>query len=101
MTTGSTGRVSTRDFKRRSRQFFEQGKKENSPCWLCGQPIDYDVEPNSTDESHNLDHFIPVSVNPSMQYDPANWRHSHRICNILRGAEPPKIPLGMFSREWY
>lgn len=94
-------RSTTRAFRKASQEFFEQGKHESAVCWLCGQPIDYSVDPGSTDDSHNLDHYVPVSMDPSIQHDPANWRHSHRICNILRGAAPPKLPLGTFSREWY
>ncbi|AKV55516.1 gp55, HNH endonuclease [Bifidobacterium actinocoloniiforme DSM 22766] len=94
-------RVSTRAFQKARQRFFEQGKKENAPCWLCDLPIDYTVKPGSTDESHELDHYVPVSVDPSLQYDPGNFRHAHRICNILRGADPPKLTLGMHSRTWY
>lgn len=94
-------RVSTRAFQKARQRFFEQGRKDNAPCWLCDLPIDYSVPPGSTDESHELDHYVPVSVDPSLQYDPGNFRHAHRICNILRGAAPPKLSLGIHSRQWY
>lgn len=94
-------RVSTRAFQKQRQLFFEQGQREQAPCWLCGQSIDYSAKPGSTDESHELDHYVPVSIDPSLQYDPGNFRHAHRICNILRGADPPKLSLGMHSRQWY
>jgi 5-methylcytosine-specific restriction endonuclease McrA len=94
-------RVSTRAFQKRRDEFFEQGQRENAPCWLCGQPIDYSAKPGSTDDSHELDHYVPVSVDPTLQYDPANFRHAHKICNVLRSNKPPKLSLGIHSRQWY
>lgn len=94
-------RVSTRAFQKARDRFFAEGLKEDAPCWLCGQPIDYAAQPGTTDDSHELDHYVPVSVDPSLQYDPGNFRHAHRVCNILRGASPPKLSLGLHSRRWY
>lgn len=97
----TTKRVSTRAFQKQRDQFFAQGQRDNEPCWLCGQPIDYAAKPGSTDDSHELDHYVPVSVDPTMQYDPANFRHAHKICNVLRSNKPPKLSLGTHSRQWY
>jgi 5-methylcytosine-specific restriction endonuclease McrA len=94
-------RVSTRAFQKQRDEFFDQGQRDNAPCWLCGQPIDYALKPGSADDSHELDHYVPVSVDPSMQYDPANFRHAHKICNVLRSNKPPKLSLGIHSRQWY
>lgn len=94
-------RVSTRAFQKARDRFFAEGLKDDAPCWLCGQPIDYAAQPGTTDDSHELDHYVPVSVDPSLQYDPGNFRHAHRVCNILRGASPPKLSLGLHSRRWY
>lgn len=94
-------RVSTRAFQKARDRFFAEGLKDGAPCWLCGQPIDYAAQPGTTDDSHELDHYVPVSVDPSLQYDPGNFRHAHRVCNILRGASPPKLSLGLHSRRWY
>lgn len=72
-------------------RFFEEGKALDAAgdpaanCWICGGRIDYSVTPGSTDYSHNLDHFYPVSRYPDLQRDPANFRHSHRVCNYRRG----------------
>ena len=86
-------RVSTRAFQKARDRFFAEGQQDDAPCWLCGQPIDYTAQPGTTDDSHELDHYVPVSVDPSLQYDPGNFRHAHRVCNILRGASPPKLSL--------
>lgn len=94
-------RVSTRAFQKARDRFFAEGQQYDAPCWLCGQPIDYAAQPGTTDDSHELDHYVPVSVDPSLQYDPGNFRHAHRVCNILRGASPPKLSLGLHSRRWY
>lgn len=86
--------------------FYEEGKAADadgdptSNCWLCGMPIDYSVPANTTPDSHNLDHYFPVSEYPELQEDPANFRHSHMDCNGERGADAPLPSLGVLSRAW-
>ena len=94
------GRHSTRYFKRVKEEFYRRCKLDKPACWLCGQPIDYDVEPGSTDDSLTLDHRIPVSKRPDLQDDPANFMPAHRSCNIRRGDSDPHQSLGTFSRAW-
>ena len=97
-TSGS--RHSTRHFKQVKEQFYRRCKRERPACWLCGQPIDYDADPGSTDDSLTLDHRIPVSKRPDLQDDPANFMPAHRSCNIRRGDADPVVPLGQLSRDW-
>ena len=81
-------------------EFFEQGKKlaaEEDPaanCWICTEPIDYDANPGTTPDSHELDHRFPVSTHPELQEDPDNFEHSHKLCNQTRGAKTPSAGLG-------
>lgn len=101
-------RVSTRRMNAGRKEFFEAGKQLDASeftrhlanCWICGMRINYDVPANSTPDSHNLDHFYPVSTHPEMQEDPANWRHSHAECNVGRGADAPLPGIGILSRAW-
>jgi hypothetical protein len=91
------------------RVFFEEGRRldadpstrDQSVCWICLGRIDYDAEPGSTPDSHNLDHYHTVSQSPEMQEDPANFRHSHRRCNGARGALAPEADLGELVADWW
>lgn len=70
-------------------------------CWLCQGRIDYEVDPGTTDDSHNLDHYFPVDDYPDLQDDPTNFRHSHRICNQRRGKDAPSAGLGEMVPDWW
>lgn len=93
-------RHATRYFKQVKARFYERCRRERPVCWLCGQPIDYEAEPGTTDDSLTLDHRIPVSKRPDLQDDPANFMPAHRSCNIRRGDSDPLLSLGTFSRVW-
>ena len=80
--------------------FFGQCKARHAVCWLCGMPIDYTGEKNTSDESYNLDHLYPVSKHAELQFDPAGFRPSHASCNRLRGNQDPPTPIGTLSRQW-
>lgn len=92
-------RPRTEYFKRASKQFKEEGKAADAPCWICGQPIDYDAEPR-TPNAHSLDHLHPYSTHPELHDDPANWRHAHDRCNKQRGNRPPTQPCETLPRWW-
>lgn len=98
--SASGARHSTRYFRQVKEQFYARCRREKPVCWLCGQPIDYDADPGSTDDSLTLDHRIPVSKRPDLQDDPANFMPAHRSCNIRRGDSDPVLSLGTFSRVW-
>ncbi len=93
-------RQSTRSFKRHRAEFFDRCRAEDARCWLCGQAIDYSVDPGTTDDSLTLDHMQPVDRRPDLQDDPANFAPAHRSCNIRRGARDPHEPIGMRTRDW-
>lgn len=77
-----------RRFLANAREFKQRGREEDAPCWLCGQPIDYDAPLNDPGE-HTLDHIKPVDKFPELQDDPANWAHAHRRCNSSRKDKDP------------
>lgn len=107
MATGK--RVDTRRMKRLRDDFFEEGKRLDADpetrhladCWLCKQRIDYTVAPGTTSDSHNLDHYHPVSTHPEIQEDPTGWRHSHAQCNRSRGNGAPSPGLGEPVPAWW
>lgn len=104
----SSKRVNTRAWQKFKTEFYEEGKaldadpdtRHLANCWLCGQRVNYAVEPNSTEDSHNLDHFYSIRDYPELQHDPANARHSHQACNVARGADAPLPGIGILSRNW-
>lgn len=93
-------RKTTRQFEKDKAAFFAECKAQHAVCWLCGMPIDYAAEKNTSDESYNLDHLYPVSKHQELQFDPAGFRPSHTSCNRLRGNQDPPTPIGTLSRQW-
>lgn len=73
---------------------------EDTPCWMCGQPIDSTADAGSTDDSFEYDHNFPTSTHPEHYDDPANRRPSRRGCNRDRGNGAPRAGLGMLPRTW-
>ncbi|MCU1482934.1 MAG: 55, gp55 [Subtercola sp.] len=100
-------RTNTAADHRLREEFFAEGKRldaQGDPaanCWICSQRVDYQVAPNTTPDSHNLDHFKPVRNYPELQGDPSNARHSHAACNKSRGAKAPSPGLGEAVPDWW
>src|SRR5699024_9558751 len=90
---------STRRYKKLRKDFREHSANTNAPCWLCKQPIDYRIE-WPEDDAFELDHLYPVSTHPEHAEDPANFRASHRLCNLQRSNRMPTGGLGNPSRKW-
>ena len=98
---GIVARVNTRRMRQLRKDFFEKGRRfdadprtrDQSVCWLCGQRIDYDAAPGTSEDSHELDHAVPVSQAPDLQEEPSNFRHAHRRCNAARGNRAPSARL--------
>ncbi|WP_210578594.1 HNH endonuclease [Actinomyces succiniciruminis] len=105
----ASARRSTRRFAKLREEFYQQGKRldadpatrAESVCWICKQRIDYDAAPGSTEDSHELDHVIAVSLRPDLQEDPSNFAHSHRRCNAARGNVAPTGDLGDEVPAWW
>ena len=71
----------------------------NAPCWLCGQPIDYDApahDPNALD----IDHVKARKPYPHLALDRSNLRPSHCRCNRSRGVRDAGPGLGEPSEDW-
>ena len=79
---------------------FERDKARNARCVHCGQPINYNVRPSSTDDSYEPDHKIDVSTHPEYAFIPENVQPSHRRCNRARGNKAGINNLGNNTRNW-
>ncbi len=73
-------------------------------CWICGEPIDMTLDwPDPM--SWSCDEYVPRSRGGS-QYDAANLREAHLVCNQRRGNRMPAQVPQLFetqvvnSREW-
>ena len=89
MTTrrASAGRAGHR-WRAISTEFKHRCRALDAPCWICGQPINYDARPQTPD-AFEPDHYYPVSTHPHLAEDPANLRPSHSRCNRTRGNAAP------------
>lgn len=80
---------------------WERDRKAKAPCHICGQPIDYSLEPSSGPEAYEPDHVIPVAKRPDLELDLSNIKASHARCNRSRGdGTNGENNLGMRSRIW-
>ena len=98
--------TTSRRFQKLRAEFRAQGERDQDPCWICGQAIDYSI-PNTDPtsgrinwEAHQLDHLLPQSKYPEHAEDPAVFRHSHARCNNDRSNDAPTRSITKPSRRW-
>jgi 5-methylcytosine-specific restriction endonuclease McrA len=97
---------SSGEYQRARQRYLNQARAHHNkdgttgdPCWLCGQPIDYQLKfPHP--RSWTLDHAIPITENPNLMLNPSNFRSAHNDCNNSRGNNNPRIELGEPSEIW-
>jgi len=100
-------RTNTRLMHKLRDEFFAEGKRLDAAgdpaanCWRDGLPIDYNVDANTTPDSHNLGHFRSVRDHPELQEDPTNFRHEHALCNQSAGAGMHSGGLGETVADWW
>lgn len=78
---------------RRIRENFRAARIQ--PCAICDGvegDIDYDAEANEP-LAMELDHIVPLSVDPTRAEDPSNLRPVHAVCNRRRGAGSTGTPM--------
>ena len=78
---------------------WERDKKAKAPCHLCGQPIDYTLEPSSCEAAWEPDHVLTRKQRPDLELDLTNLAASHRRCNRSRGMKDNEN-IGQHSRIW-
>lgn len=80
---------------------FERDRKAQAVCHICGQPINYFLEPSSSSDAYEPDHVIPVAKNPELELDLHNIKASHTRCNRSRGdGTNGENIIGIQSRIW-
>ena len=83
------------------RMAWDRDRKARNVCHICGQPINYFIQPSSTDDAWEPDHVIPVAKAPELELDLNNIKAAHKRCNRSRGdGTNGENILGMQSRVW-
>lgn len=95
---GSTPGRNTASWQRLVGALRARWAEQRRSCWLCLQPIDYDL-PSSEPGSLAADHVQPLSVAPHLAEVASNLAPAHRRCNESRGNGYP-LGLGSTSRQW-
>ena len=69
-------------YDRNRKRLITLGKADNTPCAICGKPIDYSLKPPNP-LSVSVDHIIPISRggHPS---DLDNLQLTHLCCNVSK-----------------
>lgn len=62
-------------------------ERDKYTCWLCGNEVDMNADPQRGDWSPSLDHVIARSHGGTHDVD--NLRTAHRWCNAVRGDSDP------------
>lgn len=78
---------------------FNRDKKNDAPCWICGQKIDYLAQLSTTPDSWEGDHVNAVA-NGGAELDLKNIKACHKRCNRVRGAGDNNNVIGQRSRIW-
>nr|DAT11399.1 MAG TPA: HNH endonuclease [Caudoviricetes sp.] len=91
-------RPQNRRYKNLKKLYKHECATTQAPCWLCGQPINYNL-PHTHNDAFTIDHMLPYSTHPELLEDPTNFRPAHRSCNIQRSNKTPDS-LGTLSRNW-
>lgn len=101
---GRTGRP----WRRNRGRMVQRWRHNSTPCWLCGNPIDWDLpyrDPVSGAVNPmfgTVDHLDPISLG-GKPLDTARWAPAHMVCNARRGnctAHQRVGPTGPASRRW-
>ena len=78
---------------------WDRDRHARAVCHICGERIDYSIQPSSAPLSWEPDHIVPVSIDPSRELDLTNIMASHMRCNRQRG-NGTNNDIGRRSRLW-
>lgn len=79
---------------------YDRDRRNRAPCHICGERIDYSIEPSSAPLSWEPDHLIPFAKAPELELDLNNLAASHMRCNRQRGNGANDGNVGQHSRIW-
>lgn len=80
---------------------WNRDRGARSPCHICGQKINYFLEPSSAPDAWEPDHLVPVARAPELELDLNNILPSHMRCNRTRGdGINGENEIGQRSRIW-
>lgn len=103
MVTRSHTRVSTHADRVLRNQQLNQARANNTPCAICGQPINYKTKDYNSPDAPTVDHRLPWRDYPHLRRDPGNLQITHRSCNASKGvrSQDQAAPaIGNQSRNW-
>lgn len=84
----------------RYKQLKAEQRAKGLPCWLCGQPINYQARDPEDDDAFSYDHVKSWHDYPELRYEPSNGRSAHQRCNKSRGRKAPSLGIGIASEKW-
>ncbi len=87
-------------WERIRRLAWDRDRKNRAPCHICGERIDYNIQPSSAPLAWEPDHIIPYAKAPELELDLNNIAASHMRCNRQRGSGAQDLALGQRSRIW-
>ena len=82
------------------RMAWDRDRKARAVCHICGERIDYSLQPSSAPLAWEPDHLIPFAKNPELELDLNNIAASHTRCNRQRGTGAGDMALGQRTRIW-
>lgn len=90
----------TTKWRKIRRMAWDRDRRSRAPCHICGDPINYSIQPSTAPLAWEPDHILPVARAPELMYDLNNIAPSHMRCNRQRGAGDASNDIGMRSRIW-
>ena len=79
---------------------WDRDRRSRAPCHICGERIDYSLQPSTAPLSWEPDHIVPYAVAPELELDLNNIAPSHMRCNRQRGTGSQDMAIGQRSRIW-
>lgn len=79
---------------------WDRDRRNKAPCHICGERIDYTLQPSSAPLAWEPDHIMPFSRAPELELDLNNIAASHTRCNRTRGNGFCDGNIGKRSRLW-
>lgn len=75
-----------------------KGRRNNEPCCICTQSIDYDLEyPHP--QSCSVQHVKARKLFPHLTWERSNWAPAHLDCNKSAGTQED-TGMGATSEDW-